>query len=286
MQPKILSLNFLNYLLATILIVCFSSCGESDSKSVKATSDTNYTDGFHKIFNGENFDGWYLKLRNNDPDIANEVFAIDDGMVHVFKNMKDSTDLNTGENGTHGLFYTKKKYSKYILRFEYKWGEKITNNFNEWQYDAGLYYHVSDDNVWPIGIEYQIRYDHRTDKNHSGDLIKPAGANYDWYANENTSTYLHPDEGGKLNTSKRAWNHLASGAPFNGTNGEWNKCEVIVMGGEYTIHKLNGVVVNMAFNLTPNEGIFGFQSETAEIFYRNIEIREFDKIIPAEEFLN
>jgi len=79
--------------------------------------------------------------------MAKKVFAIEDGMVHVFKHMPDSLNLFTGENATHGLFYTNKVYSKYIVRFQYKWGTKITNNFDEWQYDAGVYYHVIDDKV-------------------------------------------------------------------------------------------------------------------------------------------
>jgi hypothetical protein len=57
------------------------------------------------------------------------------------------------------------------------------------------------------------------------------------------------------------------------------------MGDEYTIHKLNGKIVNMATDLPYSEGIIGFQSETAEILYRNIEIKEYDEIIPMEKFM-
>ena len=56
------------------------------------------------------------------------------------------------------------------------------------------------------------------------------------------------------------------------------------MGDEYTIQKLNGEVVNMAFNLIPDAGIIGFQSETSEIFYRNIEIKEFQETVPINKF--
>lgn len=243
-------------------------------------------DGFETIFNGKNWDGWYLKIRNGDKELAKEVFAIEDGMVHVFKKMKDSTDLDTGENATHGLFYTNKSYSKYILRFEYKWGHKITNNFSRWQYDAGVYYHVSDDRVWPVGIEYQIRYDHTKKANHTGDLIRPKGANYDWYYNVETERYQSKADGGKLYEEK-GWMHLAkSTTNYHGDDDKWNTCEIIVMGDQYAIHKLNGDVVNVAYNLTPAEGIFGFQAETVEIFYRNIEIKEFDTMIPIENFLS
>ncbi len=37
--------------------------------------------------------------------------------------------------------------------------------------------------------------------------------------------------------------------------------------------------------MTPGEGIIGFQSETAEIYYRDIRIKEFDKFVPADKFL-
>lgn len=242
--------------------------------------------GFVKIFNGENFDGWYLKLRNGDEEMAKKVYAIEDEMVHVFKDMPDSLNLGTGENATHGLFYTNKKYSKYILRFEYKWGNKITNNFDRWQYDAGVYYHVINDEIWPTGIEYQIRYNQETSKNHTGDLIRPEGTDYEWYSTKDGKSYLHPNDGG-IPEAKRDWLHFAAPTNnFNALNGKWNECEIIVMGGEYVIHKLNGDIVNMAFNITPSEGIIGFQSETAEIYYRNIEIKEFDEVIPMDVFLD
>lgn len=242
-------------------------------------------DGFVKLFNGKNFDGWHLKLKNGDGALAKKVYAIENGMVHVFKDFPDSLNLNTGENATHGLFYTNKVYSKYILRFEYKWGEKITNNFGEWQYDAGCYYHVIDDKIWPTGIEYQVRYDHTENKSHTGDLIRPEGTDYDWYKDEKTGTFLLPDNGGVLDTVGY-WMHLAATPKtVNNLNDRWNQCELIVMGNAYSIHKLNGEVVNAAFNLSPGEGIIGLQSETAEIYYRNIEIKEFDEIVPIEEFI-
>ena len=73
---------------------------------------------------------------------------------------------------------------------------------------------------------------------------------------------------------------------YHALDNKWNHSEIIVMGDQYAIHKLNGEVINMAFNLTPGEGIIGFQAETAEIYYRNIEIKEFEKIIPSEKFLS
>ena len=241
-------------------------------------------DGFIDLFNGKDFEGWHLKLKNGDAEMAKDVYAIEDGMVHVFKNMPDSLNLFTGENATHGLFYTNKKYSKYILRFEYKWGKKITNNFDEWQYDAGCYYHVYDDKVWPKGIEYQVRYNHLTDKNHTGDFWG-AVTTFDWYSADG-KTFALPKDGGTKMEQKGGERYASADAEYNALNGEWNSCEIIVMGDAYTIHKLNGKIVNMGTNLSQSEGIIGFQSETAEIFYRNIKIKEFDVVVPMEKFIS
>jgi hypothetical protein len=57
------------------------------------------------------------------------------------------------------------------------------------------------------------------------------------------------------------------------------------MGNKYAIHKLNGAVVNVLTNLSLSEGVIGLQAETAEVFYRNIKIKELKEDIPMEKFL-
>ena len=267
----------------TVLLGCFTCLALSMVQPLLAQDESAASDGFEKIFNGENWDGWYLKIREGDEELANKVFAIEDGVVHVFKDQPDKEELDTGKNATHGLFYTHKKYSKFILKFEYKWGKKITNNFQQWQYDAGCFYHVVDDKIWPKGVEYQVRYNHLKDKNHTGDLII-SGVKAKWYSNDDKKFCL-PKDGGTPKTYKD-WFYL--GAPdveHNALNDKWNQCEVIVMADQYIIHKLNGEIVNMATDLSVSEGVIGFQAETAEIFYRNIEIKEFDEVVPMETFL-
>ena len=136
-------------ILAAIVVIALGSTLMSAKKKDKKN------DGFVQLFNGKNFDGWYLKLRNGDADMAQKVYCIENGMVHVFRDLPDSFQLNSGSD-THGLFYTIKTYSKFIFKFEYKWGKKIYNNFNQFQYDAGMYYHVYDDAIWPKGIEFHV----------------------------------------------------------------------------------------------------------------------------------
>lgn len=237
--------------------------------------------GFTKIFNGKNLDGWYLKIRNGDEALAKKVYTVDNGTVHIFKDFPAEYELNNGKNETHGLFYTNKKYSMFIFKFEYKWGKGIANNFNQFQYDAGMYYHVVDDKIWPVGIEYQVRFNHLENRNHTGDFW---ASNLKWYSKEGSS-FAMPSEGGKPVLDHKGEHRAAIGVKFNALNNKWNKCEVIVMGDMYTIHKLNGKVVNVATDLPFSEGVIGLQSETAEIFYRNIKIKEFDEVVPMETFL-
>ena len=262
--------------ITTILLMCVCVFGMNSFAQSKCGED-----GFKKLFNGKNFDGWHLKIRSGDNELAQKVYSVDNGMVHVFKDFPKEYELNTGKNMTHGLFYTNKKYSKFIFKFEYKWGKGIANNFNKFQYDAGMYFHVVDDKIWPKGIEYQVRYDHTKNINHTGDFWV---SNIQWYSKDSI-TFALPSEGGKIMPPKNGEHRASLDAVYNGLNNKWNKCEVIVMGNKYAIYKLNGKIVNMATDLPYSEGLIGLQSETAEIFYRNIEIKEFDEFVPMETFL-
>ena len=245
-------------------------------------ADSTTPEGFTRLFNEKNFEGWHLKIRSGDADLAGRVFTVGQGgIVHVFGDVPDGFELNTGVNSTHGMMYTTKSYSRYILRFEYKWGTKRFNNFDKYQYDAGVYYHVSDDKIWPSGIEYQVRYNHVTGQNHTGDFW---GSGFQWYADD-AGCFLLPGEGGKLKSRQRGEHRAKADAVFHALDGQWNTCEVIVMGDHYAIHKLNGKIVNLATGLSVQDGIIGFQAETAELFYRNIMIKELEKDIPLEEAL-
>jgi hypothetical protein len=241
-------------------------------------------DGFVALFNGKDLSNWNLKLRNGDAAMASKVYAVENGAIHVFKNFPDSFGMTVNKNATHGLFYTQKKYSRYILRFEYKWGKKIFNNFHQFQYDAGCYYHVFNDKIWPDGIEYQIRYNHVTGKSHTGDFWA-SNTLFQWYADMAKNQFLPLEKGG-VAIAKRSGEHRGTDVPHHALDNQWNTCEVIVMGNQYAIHKLNGKLVNYATDLSVGEGIIGFQSETAEILYRNIMIKELNEFIPAATFLN
>lgn len=268
-------------LTACLCLFLFSNCSQQkDYLSEK---------GFTKLLTGNDWTGWYFKIRSGDADVAKEVYHLQDGVVHVFnEQFPDSFNIlpkgTKGSNdcATHGLFYTQKKYSRFILRFEYKWGLRVVaNNFKDWQHDAGVYYHVVNDKIWPEGVEYQIRYDQITDTNHTGNFW---GVPFEWTCDE-TGHFAMPSEGGKVQPAKKGQRLAKITRAFNGMNDQWNTCEIIVMANKYSIHKLNGEIINMALNMPMSSGKIGFQSETSEIFYRNIRIKEIKEDVPMSYFV-
>ncbi len=53
--------------------------------------------------------------------------------------------------------------------------------------------------------------------------------------------------------------------------GEWNTLECISENGTISIF-LNGILVNKATNVKPKKGRIQIQSESAEIFFRKVEL--------------
>jgi len=274
--------------LSSIMLV---SCSSQKSKSQLTELGAVDKEGYVNLYNGKDMNNWNIMCRNFNRDLAQKVFtAGEKGEMHVFKDFPDEGTTNAGKSLTHCMFFTKENYSKYSFKFEYKWGTKTYNNFNQFQYDAGLYYHVFDVAIWPQGIEYQVRYNPLENRNHTGDIWN-SGAKFDWVADEKVSdpkmkTYLSSKDGGVVQEHRGGEHRAHKDAPFHALDGQWNQCEIIVMGNQYAIHKLNGVVVNVLTNLSLKEGVIGLQSETAEVFYRNIKIKEFKEDIPMEVFLN
>lgn len=241
--------------------------------------------GFKSLFNGRDFNEWKLLLRNGTTEEAKKVFTIDKGgILHFYRDLpKGSGNDEARRNAFHGVMATKKSFSKYHLKFEYKWGEKLVNNFDQFQYDAGVFYHIMELKIFPIGLQYQVRYNNLEDKNHSGDFVA-SGVKMQWYSKDG-ETFTLPSEGGNPQPIKKGQHYASTNVSYNGLNDEWNECEIIVMDDDYALHFLNGKLANMATDLEPKKGPIAFEAETGEIFWRNIKIKEFEEYIPMENFL-
>ena len=261
------------------VISLFLLLSNTQCTSEPRTSD----DGFVSIFNGKNLDGWFVILRkDDDPELKKKVFEVEDGVVHVFKGVPAGfdSDAEPMDRRTFGAMFTDQKYSNYIFRFEYKWGNKSVNCPQELKLNNGCFYHVSEAKIWPKAIEFQINYKHISNQNNTGAVLR-GGNTYTVYgADSESNNFLPPSEGG-IAIKDRLKGFAPRPVEVDPEKAlDWNQCEIIVMGNQYAIHKLNGEVVNVITDISVGEGNIGFQAEFAEIFYRNMEIKEFEEPVP------
>ena len=229
-----------------------------------------------QLFNGQNLDGWYIFLkdrgRDNDPK---NVFTVNDGIIRI-----------SGEEW--GCITTNDEFENYHLITEFKWGEIAFEPRLEKTRDSGILLHSqgkdgSKNGIWIHSIECQVI------EGGTGDFIV-VGDESDKFQITSTvapekqgnSFVFQPDgnnetiNAGRINWFARdpEWKDVFG---FRGKNdvekpvGEWNKLECIAEDGTITI-LLNGIVVNKATNVKPKNGRIQIQSESAEIFFRKVEL--------------
>ena len=80
------------------------------------------------IFNGENLDGWKIKIRNHKLGVNyKNTFKVNDGSLKVSYENYESFEDKFGH-----IFYTKKKYKNYHLSLEYKFSGKHLEGAPGW----------------------------------------------------------------------------------------------------------------------------------------------------------
>lgn len=194
-----------------------------------------------QLFNGKNFDGWYMfigNVKNSDPD---GIFKIESGgVIHV-----------SGQK--FGYISTDKDYENYRLTLEFKWGEKKWPPRENAPRDAGILYHcVGRDKVWMESLECQIQ------EKDCGDMWLTAG------------------DGGKpsltVQGKRYSGGRVVKFADYEKPNGEWNKIEVVCDGAKIQ-HFINGKLNMEGTEASLTKGKINLQSEGAELFYRNITLQ-------------
>jgi len=204
-----------------------------------------------KLFNGKDLKGFDTFLRENglnkDP---NKVFQVRDRAVHV--------------SGTeYGYFITQQEYENYYLRVEFKWGEATHAPRKDKARDSGILYHVVGPNmVWPKSIEFQMI------EGGTGDVILVGGATL-------TRQGQTRDKGRFDRLGKGPWKDEAGyrdpAGEVEKPHGQWNKLELIA-DVDTVKYYVNGKLVNEGTGASPQRGKILFQSEGAELFYRNIKL--------------
>jgi hypothetical protein len=229
-----------------------------------------------ELFNRNNLDGWYAFLQNRGrDDDPKKVFTVKDGMIRI-----------SGEEW--GCITTDKEYENYTLITEFKWGQTTYAPRLKNARDSGILLHSQGEDgnsqgIWMTSIECQII------EGGTGDFIV-VGDGSDKF--EITSTVAEEKQGNSfvfqpdgrkvtINENRINWYgrdpNWKDFLDFRGKNdvekpvGEWNLLECVVNDGEITVF-LNGVLVNRATDVKPGKGRIQIQSESAEIFFRRVDL--------------
>ncbi len=190
---------------------------------------------------------------NADP---NHVFTVENETVHV-----SGTEM--------GYFITKKEFKNYYLRAEFKWGEGTFGSRAGQARDSGILYNIQGPNkVWPRSVEFQIN------EGCTGDFWMTDGA------------ALTGKDGVRVTgpEGKAAKIDRFNKGPFTNVtgfrdavnelekpHGEWNVVELVNRDG-HVWQYVNGKLANEGTDAFPASGKILFQSEGAEVYFRNIKL--------------
>jgi hypothetical protein len=277
--------------------------------TIAAVMSTGAQSEWTPLWNGRNLEGWTTWMRQPEP--TSEVHGLARGAdgkytepigigrdpLQVFTVAPDVDGRPairiSGE--VFGELRTARSLENYHLKLQFKWGDKkwAPRNRPEDRRDSGLLYHVhappgQNGRTWARSIELQIQEGDVGDLYAVGSTIavraterpgtKPTLFDYDPSGEWMFFAQSHHQDGRCIKQPDNEKPH-----------GEWNTVELIAF-GEEAIHIVNGTVVMRlrspmridADVPTPvASGPIILQSEGAEIFYRDIQVRSL-KAIPAE----
>jgi hypothetical protein len=209
------------------------------------------------LFDGKdlsNFDT-FLKIEglNSDP---NHVFQVEDGVIHV-----------SGKE--YGYIITKVPYHDYYLRAEFKWGEGTYMDRAGKARDSGILYDIQgEQKVWPRSVEFQIQ------EGCTGDFWLTDGAAIT--GKDGNRVTGPPGSALKIDRfDKGPWTNVAgfrdATNELEKPRGEWNVLELVTHGNDVKQY-VNGKLANEGTDPFPAEGKILFQSEGAEVYFRDMKL--------------
>ncbi|MHA4739004.1 3-keto-disaccharide hydrolase [Dyadobacter sp. MSC1_007] len=186
---------------------------------------------------------------------------------------------------TYGCLFTRKSYKNYHLKLQVKWGDKKHDPRKDKLRDSGILYHSNGEagaeywRSWMLSQEFQIM------EGHMGDFWCQANSAIDIrsFQSEGVMNRVadHKQPFGTFKTG--ADYYCMRSANHESPAGEWTSLELICYEGK-SLHIVNGHVVMVLNNsryITADgkevpmiSGKIQLQSEAAEVFYRDILIRE------------
>ncbi|WP_338868012.1 DUF1080 domain-containing protein [Spirosoma sp. SC4-14] len=247
---------------------------------------------WHSLFNGKDLTGWetYLDRPYSKDNPGNKVapLGLNNDPNHVFSVVSiDGKPALRISGETFGGINTLADFENYHLRLEFKWGTKQWPPKLGQPRDSGLLYHSVGAHgtpmLWMESFEFQIQ------EGDCGDYwgVMNVLADIPAVKNDNGKYVYRP--GSPLLTFQDKTPIGRSCLKYPDTekpSGQWNVVELYCV-GDTCLHVMNGTVNLMVaharrlVNGQPEpltKGKIQLQSEGAEIFYRNIQVRSIDQL--------
>ena len=210
--------QFLSILL--VWLITFSACQKSES-----TISSSEKKEWIELFNGENLDGWDLKIRGYElNENFGNTFRVEDGLMKVRYDEYDRFENRFGH-----IFY-EDPFSFYQLRVEYRIVGEQQSDAEEWAWrNNGIMFHSQSaasmgiDQDFPISLEYQLLGGDGENERTNGNLCTPG-------------THVVLD--GKLIEE-----HCISSSSGTYHGDQWVTAELLVYGDSLIQHIVNDEVV-------------------------------------------
>ena len=237
--------------------------------------DTGGAGGWISMFNGENLDGWKVKIKGYElGDNFGDTFRVEDGVLRVSYDQYDKFD------GKFGHLFYKDTFSHYRMRLEYRFIREQTPGGPGWAFrNSGVMIHgqspesMRKDQDFPVSIEVQLLGGLDAGERSTANLCTPG---------------THVVMEGELFTP-----HCVDSRSRTYHGDQWVRCEIEVRGNKRIRHLINGkpVLEYSEPQLDPRDkyaqkalaagaqkmlasGTISLQSESHPIDFRNIEIRK------------
>jgi hypothetical protein len=257
------------------------------------------------LFNGKDLGGWDTFLGRANPGETNYGLNLDPERVFSVKQVDGGPVIHISGKYWGGIITTQ-QFANYHLRLEYKWGEKTWPPRVHAALDSGICYHavgpLAADPVypWPRSVEFNIaRHDvgefWSVDNTIVDAEVAPIGDSPEEQVAFKAWCERNGAEGPKVKFQKGGKKQTFRGGGFMPAGdfekpvGEWNTLDLYAV-GDRSVHVVNGKVALVLTGLRQTvdgqevpltKGRIDLQTESAEIFYRNIQLQPITEI-PGE----
>ncbi|RKR14567.1 uncharacterized protein DUF1080 [Maribacter vaceletii] len=242
------------------------------------------------------YDGSVPKDKNGEEIMP---IGINNKGYSVFTTLQEGEDTiikNTGEY--YGCLITKKEYKNYHFQLKYKWGNQKWAYRKDLLKDSGILYH----SIGPMAVEYwrswMLSQEFQIMEGHTGDFWSQANSAIDIRAYKPESV-LDPSANKNqdflpIGMGSPYKNYCLRSGDFEKKHDEWNTIDLICFEGK-SLHVVNGEVVMILKNsryidengkaIPLTKGKIQLQSEAAEVFFKDIKIREIDSLTQQQKEL-